>query len=680
MQSLLLKFLDKPVDSIRNISNSYKSKLAKLDIFFVRDLITHFPFRYTDSSNRNSIIEILNLSEMEIDNSKFLIKVRFKNIRNIYLRGGKSLQVAYAFDETDEIEVNWFNQKYLESNIKKTLETEFYLLFGRIKKRGKKTIFYPEKTEKLTETNYSLHIGRIVSEYRTVAGVSKKWLRTRIFELIEVLETIKKESLEEEVFRNILNVHFPSKLEETESSKTELSIYELVNIQIHSKLNQEKNNSLKRNISSINPSSIKLLQKDFEGLFNFKLTEDQRDAIEAINTKLNANKPLKALLQGDVGSGKTILAMYLCYITAKHSKVSILMAPTTVLAKQHFENFNKIFQSQKINIQLVVSKTKKIDPNCQILIGTSALLFRDKVSQLEVSTLIVDEQHKFGVKQREHIIDLLKETYSISNFLNMTATPIPRTIAQIFFGDLEVITLKNKPSNRLPVKTIIINDSKREDSYKWIASKISDGSKVFWVCPAVEDVLINDESDITSLKSVKSTYTELGKVFQNIKIDLIFGKMKEEQKAFSIKEFTQGNTQILVCSSVIEVGIDISDADLVVIENPERFGLAQLHQIRGRVGRSNKESWCLLMYNKSREVKDDRIEFFAKNNDGQKIAEFDLANRGPGEVYGIKQSGIPSFKIASLKDFVKHKDKIQRIATKLINQNISEIPFFKLTQ
>jgi len=340
------------------------------------------------------------------------------------------------------------------------------------------------------------------------------------------------------------------------------------------------------------------------------------------------------------------VAIILSLLITKLGYQSVILAPTTILAKQHFETFNK-FLGNKAKTLLVTGTTKD-DYDADILIGTTAVLARKEGLVKKPGLVVVDEQHKFGVKQREELLSeyrsLFKEKY-YPHFINMTATPIPRTIVQSLFGDLEVYALNTKPKGRLPIKSFLVPDEKKASGYEWIKNEVEKGAQVYWVCPLVED------SDNLQLKAAKSTYEELKVYFDNCEVELIHGKLKEDKKTDIMNKFSNQQVQILVTTSVIEVGIDVPNASIIVIESAERFGLAQLHQMRGRVGRGEKQSWCFLYT--SPEVSDlatERLNFFCGSNDGLKIAEYDLSLRGPGEVYGVRQSGIPNLKIASFKD------------------------------
>jgi ATP-dependent DNA helicase RecG len=357
---------------------------------------------------------------------------------------------------------------------------------------------------------------------------------------------------------------------------------------------------------------------------------------------------MNRLLAGDVGSGKTAVAIGAALAVAQEGKRILYMAPTSLLAEQHFHTFKKYIPG-KFSVGLLTgklkTKEKKAALESQILIGTQALLFAEKESMQNVGLVIIDEQHRFGVEQRERVA--VKDEKGIHpHILSLTATPIPRTLSLTLFGDIEISYLESVPKGRLPIQTHIVSDKKRKDSYKWIKEQIQKNKdQVFFICPLVI------ESEKIQAKSAEQTYEDLKKEFKDFKVGIVHGQMKEEEKLLSLEKFKNREYDILVATPVIEVGIDIPGATIIVIENAERFGLAQLHQLRGRVGRNDKQSYCLAFYGELTETAKKRLQAFQKERSGLKLSEYDLEIRGPGEVYGIKQAGLPDLHVASLTDF-----------------------------
>ncbi|MEP7103460.1 MAG: ATP-dependent DNA helicase RecG [Candidatus Dojkabacteria bacterium] len=654
------KLSDK-ITVLPQISTRYATSLERLGIVTVKDLITYFPYKYLDTNQKKSIQDLLLHPDEE---GKYLVQVRIKNFKNQYIRGGRSIQNGLIYDESGEMKVSWFNQPFMVRVLAKDSE---FLFYGKIKVKGKHTIFYPTIYEEVQEGKDSVHLSRLTPEYRLTTGISKKWLRSRIkflmdyIDIIDITDEFLKEGLSKHSNKDLIkDVHFPETAKDLDNAVKDLSLREFTNLQL--KLEAKRKQAKKQNAPAVKKGvDLRNLADKFIAELPFVLTPDQKTIIDNLIEEIG-KKPINALVQGDVGSGKTIIAIILSYLISKIGYQSIVLAPTTILAKQHLETFNK-FLKGKAKVLLVVGTTKETE-DADILIGTTAVLARKEGLVKKPGLVVVDEQHKFGVKQREELLgeyrSLFKEKY-YPHFINMTATPIPRTIVQSLFGDLEVYSLNSKPKGRLPIRSFLVPDEKKASGYEWIKNEVAKGGQVFWVCPLVE------ESDNLQLKAAKTTFEELKEYFKDSEVELIHGKLKEDKKTEVMQKFNANKIQILVTTSVIEVGIDVPNANIIVVESAERFGLAQLHQMRGRVGRGEKQSWCFLFT--SPEVSDlatDRLNFFCGSNDGLKIAEYDLSLRGPGEVYGTKQSGIPNLKIASFKDMniIKESKKTAEVLYK----------------
>ncbi len=658
--------LEDSVLKLKFVNTKYGYLLGNLGIITVKDLLLFFPFRYTDSSSISSIVELKNIGE---EGNTYTVQAEIKTISGTYLRSGKTIQTAKISDKTGDLKLTWFNQPYLTKALKKG---ETYNFIGKIKRKPRSIDFYPISFEEIKKDKENIHTGRIVPEYSLTAGLTKKWLRTRIKDLIDNLENL---NIEDEIFNNELStktlgslikeIHFPKSEPDLNQAISILELYEFANIRL------KLLNSAKVNLAPppfIFDSDIEKLKDSFIESIPFELTPDQLKAIDKINTKIAANKLANFLLQGDVGSGKTIIALYLAFLTSKAGLETVVLCPTTILAEQHLNTFGKILGKWGLKTVLVTGKEKKIE-KATTYIGTTALLKRKFKLFSKIGAVIVDEQHRFGVTQRE---ELLKPFIlgSTPHFLNLTATPIPRTVAQAFFGDLEVIDIKTKPIGRKPIKTFVVKEEKRDASIKWLKERIKLGDQIFWICPTIND---NNKAE---LKSVERTYKILKESFAEFNIDFLHGKIKNKESVF--KRFIENKTQILLATTVIEVGVDVPNANIVIVENSERFGLAQLHQIRGRVGRSSKESWCFLFYSdKISDTAQKRLEFLKDNTDGFKISEFDLKLRGPGEIYGVMQSGVPLFKIAKVENFINQLEASKILAEKLYRLNIKNISLFE---
>ncbi len=583
------------------------------------------------------------------------------------------MQRCIATDKSGSINVVWFNQPFLTDSL---ANSEKILLAAKIDSKAfKPQLLSPEY--EIISTNSPTHLGRITPVYGLTGGIKQKWLRTKIKWLTDYIDYIV--DLKDELPKNIIEkydlidkktslklLHFPDSNKSLQEAKKRVAFDEMLSVQIILEKNRLKLKTL--SAYNIDKNLSEKLVEEFINSLPFTLTSDQLKVIDEIKKDICKNTPMRRLLQGDVGSGKTIISIIFALITARNGYDTAIMAPTSVLAKQLFDNFQKYLKPFNTKITLSTQNSKndivtpdkntphknKIDSNTQnhkgyIRVGTHALLFRKESLFSNLGLVIIDEQHRFGVKQRNNLLQTMrKEEKKSPHYLIMTATPIPRTIAQTYFNDMKISTINSKPKERIENITYVSPLSKRRESFLWIKKILKEKNQVFWVCPLIE------ESDLIETKSVNEVFDELKKEFPEFKIGLLHGKLKEIEKQNLLEDFQNQKIEILVSTSVIEVGIDIKNANLMVIEGAERFGLAQLHQLRGRVGRNSKQSYCLLFPSSDEKISEDaikRLKYFAKEKNGFKIAEYDLSKRGPGEVYGYEQSGIPEFKIAKFDDF-----------------------------
>ncbi len=625
---------EEPVDTIPLIGPKQKKYLEQLDILTIKQLLYHIPYKYKDTSN---IIPIEQLKE----EGEGTILAEVLSIKNTWTRYRKVLTRATVADQSGKINIVWFNQSFLTKNIK---AGETFLFEGKLSKKTKD--FSNPAYEKFS-TNQT-HLGKITPFYPETAGITSKWLRSRITWLKPYIEKIVHDKLPEEVLKkydlvNLKNavekIHFAKDFDEIEIARKRLAFDEMLNISLQ--IEQRKKTRLKRKAFK-----IKTQKKEIEAFIKsltFELTKDQKKAKEEILKDMNSTKPMSRLLNGDVGSGKTIVAG-ICALNAYLSEYStIIMVPTTILAKQHYETFKELFKNTKIDIQLRISK-RKIEniKKPQIIIGTHALLYNTEIPK-NTGLVVVDEQHRFGVNQRAKISD------NKAHYLTMTATPIPRTLTSIIYGDMDISLIIEKPKNRIPVETKFITSEKRQDCYKAIERKIQNSKftqQAFIIFPLI------DESEKIDAKAATVEYEKISKTwFKDIKTNLLHGKIKEEQKNKILEDFKNKKIHALFATSVIEVGIDFPDATMMIIESAERFGLAQLHQFRGRIGRGDEKSYCFVIANSLTENSKRRLKYFSKNNSGFDVAEYDLKSRGPGQVYGLRQTGIPILKVADITDF-----------------------------
>jgi len=629
-----------PVTEIKMVGNHYTSLLGKLKIETVKDFLFHIPSRYQDTSHILSIKEFTNRGE-----GTFLCNL--KNIKTIHTRSHKIFTKATAYDQTARIEILWFNQPYLEKSLK---ENTTYLLDGKITiKKGKKIIYSPKYEIYKGGREKQVHLGKLTSIYPETKGVSSKWLRHKLSILRKDISRLVKDPLDDSLISEIKllplsqaieNIHFPKDLHDIEIARKRLAFDEMLAIAFKIEegiKKKEKRKSFKQDIKKEQLSQ-------FISSLPYKLTNDQKKSYKEILSDLANSSPMNRLLNGDVGSGKTIVAAIAILNTILNKKSAVLMAPTTVLAQQHYDTFKTLFKDLKIPIELCISENKKIPKSkTRLIIGTHAILYKKGLSN--IGLLIIDEQHRFGVSQRKKLIDKENEA---PHFLSMTATPIPRSLTKSIYGEIDISLIKEIPKNRISIETYYTPFRKRLDCFKWISNKIKmNKDQVFLVYPLIE------ESSKISAKSVTTEFEELNKgIFKDLKLEFLHGRMKTQKKNKILNDFRKKKYDILISTSVIEVGLDIPNATIIIIENAERFGLAQLHQLRGRVGRGTKQSFCFIILGEEpAEEAIDRLKYFAKHSSGFDVAEYDLKRRGPGEVYGLKQSGIPQFKVARLNDF-----------------------------
>lgn len=637
--------LDSPVSDLPFVGPSYEKKLNKLEIFTIQDLLNHIPHRYLDFSKN---VKIQDAKVEDIVTISGIVS----SFKNQYTKKGRQMQIGAVEDETGKLTVIWFNQPYLTRAL---YPGALISLSGKLSWfAGKPALISPE-FELKKKGSTTTHTGKITGVYPETKGLSSKWLRSRIkmalpkinFEEVENLpiKFLQKYNLVK-LERAYPDVHFPKTEKDYEIAKRRLAFDELLKLQIES-LNKKM--AWRKKHAGFVIEISKEQFKEFTDKLPFQLTSSQRKVIDEIYSDFTKSYPMNRLLQGDVGSGKTVVAASAIHASYVNGNKSIFMAPTQILAKQHFNELKRLFKNENIKIELVTAgKKNKVDKNAEIFVGTHALIHQSNNFE-NVSVVIIDEQHKFGVEQREKLLKLKKRPHVLA----MTATPIPRTVALTLYGDQELSILDEIPGNRTKITTWVVPGQKRAGAYKWVKSQIKENkSQVFWICPLIEE---SEAETMKDIKSVKKEFESLKKIFKDQKLGLLHGKMKAEEKHKVLDKFKEGKIDILVSTPVVEVGIDIPNATVMAIEDAQRFGLAQLHQLRGRVGRGDKKSYCLLFS----ENNTPRLEAMTKTHSGFELSELDLKLRGPGEVFGFKQSGLSELKIASWTDTKLIKDTHQ---------------------
>ncbi len=678
--------LNTKVQKISGIGEKTAQKLKRLGIESIKDLMYHFPYRYRDFS------QIKKISQIQIGKENIL-KGKIISISNARsFRRRMKITNAILKDSSGSIKLVWFNQPFLTQNIKKGTEI---IVSGKIISQ-KYGIFIQSPEYEIVANSAP----KIIPIYPLTAKISSKQIRNIIYRVLkknkipEFLPTtiIKSQNLIS-LDSAIKKIHQPKNQKDILCARKRLGFDELFLLQLKAVLAKKNWQTQKAPIIKSKPKTIAKIIKDL----NFRLTNAQKKTTSEILKDLCLKKPMNRLLQGDVGSGKTIVATIASAVAAENHFQSVLMAPTEVLAFQHFETFKKLLKNHQISIALLTSskaeifgldqkKIKRSDlkkaiklGEIDIVIGTQALISKD-MKYHNLGLVLIDEQHRFGVKQR---LALREKSKFFPHILLMTATPIPRTLNLALFGDLDVSIIDELPKDRQKIVTKIISEKQRKKAYQFLLNQIKNGRQAFVVCPLIE---AGENIDYDNRKAVVFEHKKLLKQFPNLKIALLHGKMKSKEKNKIMFDFKNKKYQILVSTSVIEVGIDIPNVSIIMIEGAERFGLAQLHQLRGRVGRGKHQSFCLLFLEKFEAQENARLKAMEQISDGFKLADIDLKLRGPGEIYGIQQSGYLDLKIAELGNLSAIKNarqEAEKIVLKInkyskLKNKIKEIEFKKI--
>lgn len=655
-------------------------RLKFLDIKTYWDLLNYFPFRYEDYSS------VLPINEISTD-KKITVKGQVIDIKNEFSRRGLKIQKALLYDNCGKIELWWYNQPYLARIIHNGC---FLSVSGSAKNIGGLIIIEPEQYEVLSSLkNETIHTGKIIPIYSETNGLSSRTIREKIFYLLKKTNSALdlKEILPEDILKqyNLLDelsayfhIHFPKNFYLLKLAKNRLSFDEIFTIQLSSQLIKQVWQKEKVGHQFIiDRKNLDFLQ-DFINNLPFQLTNAQNKCLKQIVKDLSQKNPMNRLLQGDVGSGKTVLAAMAAYLAFLNKFKTLLLSPTEILANQHYKTLSKFYQKSKnynnlpkLALYTSFSKPKKQElEKADVIVGTHAIIEK-KADFSRIGLVVVDEQHKFGVAQRAE----LKKKGINPHLLTMTATPIPRTVALTLYGELDLSIIDEMPKGRITIKTYLVPQVKRNAAYSWIKKQINkEGSQVFIVCPLIEE---SEKETFMSVKAAKGEFKHLeNNVFSEFKLGLLHGRMKSKEKEDIMQKFAQNKINILVSTSVVEVGIDVPNAGIIVIEGAERFGLAQLHQLRGRVGRGEKQSYCLLFTKKYNE-NSLRLKIFCRTNNGFKLAEQDLKIRGTGNIYGIKQHGALDLKIADFSDFALIENCNLSVNYFLNKYNIFDFPFLQ---
>ncbi|OFO28039.1 ATP-dependent DNA helicase RecG [Fusobacterium sp. HMSC064B11] len=644
------------------------SNLKSLGINTVYDLIYYFPRAYDDRTN------IKKIGELKF-NEYVVIKANVMSVVNLTVRSGKKIVKAMVSDGTGIMEILWFGMPYIKKSLK---IGEEYLFIGQTKKSTVFQLINPEY--KLFSGQQKVSESEILPIYSSNKNITQNSLRKLVEKfLVNFLnyfeENIPKGLIKEykimERKNAIKNIHYPVSMKEIEEAKRRFAIEELLILE----LGILKNRFIIENSNSKNyeVEGKKEKVREFLSQLSFNLTNAQKKVIKEIYDEISNGKIVNRLIQGDVGSGKTVVAMVMLIYMAENGYQGALMAPTEILANQHYLGIKERLEKIGLRVELLTSSIKGKKKNeilegiangdVDIVIGTHSLI-EDDVIFKKLGLIVIDEQHRFGVNQRNK----LREKGFLGNLLVMSATPIPRSLALSIYGDLDLSIIDELPPGRTPIKTKwIANDEDLEKMYNFIYKKVNDGNQAYFVAPLIET------SDKMALKSVDKVSEEIERKFSNKKIGIIHGKMKAKEKDEVMLKFKNKEYDILIATTVIEVGIDVPASTIMTIYNAERFGLSALHQLRGRVGRGSKQSYCFLISNSTTENSKQRLSIMEETEDGFRIAEEDLKLRNSGEIFGLRQSGFSDLKFIDIIYDVKTIKLVRDECIKYLKENKGEI-------
>ncbi|MDB5181757.1 MAG: recG [Candidatus Saccharibacteria bacterium] len=634
---------DASLQMLKGVGPALAQKFAVLGLKTVADLIDYYPRRYEDYSAVTPIAQIIpgNVS----------VRAVIKQAKGRYVRRGMHITEAVASDETDSVRIIWFNQPYREASLKSGQE---YYISGNFELSHQRLSIMNPSIELVSDM--PLNTARIVPVYRETKGLTSRQIRAALGQVITDIQALA-ETLPEWIVKEqglysrskaIMHMHFPDSVEDLEEAKRRLGFEEVFQLSLAALSNKYE---LMTESAPVVPFEERIA-KEFVSHVPFPLTTAQRKVVWQIYQDMQKAHPMNRLVEGDVGSGKTVVAAMAAVMVLHHGHQVALMAPTELLARQHAETLQKLLEPLGFGSQVgllvggMTAAQKKrahahiASGDIRFMVGTQALI-QDKVDMHELELIIVDEQHRFGVEQRK---TLQAKAGHMPHVLSLTATPIPRSLALTLYGELDVSVLDVKPPGRTEIVTKIVSPNSRDQLYTDIDAELAAGRQMFVVCP-----LITENSEITALSAEEMYELMQKKYFKHRRVGLLHGKMKPAEKNEIMQQFVDHEIDILVSTTVIEVGVDVPNASIMLIEGAERFGLAQIHQLRGRVGRGKHQGYCYLMMSDSK-APSKRLRAVESSSDGFRLAELDLQLRGPGAIYGTMQHGQLDLRIATLTD------------------------------
>ncbi|MCR5100887.1 MAG: ATP-dependent DNA helicase RecG [Butyrivibrio sp.] len=656
-------YLRESIASLKGIGDKTQKLFEKCDVHTISDLMFYYPRDY------EKFEEIRNVSDVTAEE---IVTVKCAVIGTIMVKHVRNLSIINfeIADKTGKMSVTYFNMPYLKNSFK---SGKYYIFRGLVKKKGNSYILEQPKTYK--EEEYQLLKGSLQPKYPLVKGLSNnavikavKQVMMETAYLEEYLTDTQKDELQVMDYANaIRHIHFPENSDDLMKARKRLAFDEFFEFILRIKmLKTQEDKSVNNYIINDSFEADILMSR-----LPFKLTGKQEQIWNDIKNDLSGKHVMNRLIQGDVGSGKTILAFLALLMVCENGYQSAIMAPTEVLARQHYEGFVQMIEQYGLRIKPVLltgSITGKAKKEAQqlisegyynLIVGTNALI-QEKVEYKNLALVITDEQHRFGVRQREKLADKGDQTHVLA----MSATPIPRTLAIILYGDLNISILDELPAGRIPIKNCVVGTNYRPTAYKFISGEVQKGHQAYVICPMVEEGELDGVENVTDYaEKLKASLPS------NISVGVLHGKMKPSEKDEIMEAFAANKIQVLVSTTVIEVGINVPNATVMMIENAERFGLSQLHQLRGRVGRGKAQSYCIFINTSEKDEAKKRLETMNNSNDGFVIAEEDLKQRGPGDLFGVRQSGEMNFKVADIYTDSAYLKKAAAFAEKILKKD-----------
>lgn len=609
------------ITNVAGIGPTIAKKLARKDIHTIQDLLLWVPLRYEDRSQQR---KIAHLKEGEL----VTIQAEVTTVSNQYKGRRRSIQRATVRDNSGSLKLIWFNAPYIKDALTKG---NSYFFSGKLNKYGQMS---QPKVEKISAD--TIHTNRLVPVYSHIPGIKpgnlRRYLKTLIDHLDELTDPLAEEFNLLSLNKTFAHLHFPDEQSLTIKARERLATEELLSLMQHSwKIKQQWKDDASAQLIEVN-------QKEPIPQLPFTLTQAQQRSTKEILNDIHSNTPMNRLLLGDVGSGKTVVAGIATLHTLRSGQSAALVAPTKILAKQHLETLSKLFPT--LNIQLLTAKTAfRLNPKPTLYLGTHSVI--NKFKKIQPALVIYDEQHRFGVNQRSEINKLAFRPH----VLTMSATPIPRSLMLTIFSHLELSLIDEMPAGRKPIKTWLVPEKKRTDSYEWLKKQLTEsGGQALIVCPFIDP---SSEEAFTQVKSATETFTQLKEHFPQEWLGLLHGRLKQKEQNKIIQDVFAQKIKILVTTPIVEVGVNLPAAEIMLIESAERFGLASLHQLRGRVGRAGQQAYCLLFPSSHSQETKKRLEIFTQTTDGLKLAEFDLKNRGAGDLFGVEQHGFDQLEFAN---------------------------------